>query len=226
MKDPAVIGLPSNRDNIKLIVKPSINLSDLCQLLSQELVKYRTKTPKTVIFCRSLQQCADMYLTFTRILGSEITEPPGMPTDILEFRMVDIFTAASTTDMRELILKEFSKTESTLRLIVASSAFGLGVDCPDIARIINWGPPTTIEELVQESGRAGRDGSQAEAILYFKKSRNKISEAVQRYGENHLLCRRSTLFSNFLFYRSSIVIPCKCCDLCAPMCNCSECNKS
>lgn len=62
--------------------------------------------------------------------------------------MVDIFTAASTMEMRKLILAEFSKRGSTLRLIIASSAFGLGVDCPDIARVINWGPPTTLEELV------------------------------------------------------------------------------
>lgn len=50
-----------------------------------------------------------MYLTFTRILGSEITEPPGIPTDILKFRMIN-FTAASTTEMREnSYLKSFPR---------------------------------------------------------------------------------------------------------------------
>lgn len=94
-------------------------------------------------------------------------------------------------------------------MIVASSTLGLCVNCPDIARVINWEPPTIIEELVQESGGAGRDGLQAEAILYLiKSSHNEISAAVQRYRENRLICRRSTLFSNFLFYRLNNVIPC------------------
>ena len=70
MRDPAVVGLLSNRGNIKLVVKPPIKLNELCHLLSQELVECRTRSPKTVIFCWSLQQCADMYLTLTRILGS------------------------------------------------------------------------------------------------------------------------------------------------------------
>ena len=99
-------------------------------------------------------------------------------------------------------LKSFPELDQQ---VVASSAFGLGVDCPDIARIINWGPPATLEELIQELGRAGRDGSQAEAILYFKKSHMKISAAVQQYGENCLLCRRSSLFSHFLFYEPTML---------------------
>jgi len=53
-----------------------------------------------------------------------------------------------------------------LRLIIAASAFGLGVDYPCIRRITHWGAPNTPEELVQEAGRAGRDGSDAEAVLF------------------------------------------------------------
>ena len=50
--------------------------------------------------------------------------------------------------------------------MIATSAFGLGVDIPDIRRIIHWGLPSTKEEYVQETGRAGRDGEDAHAILY------------------------------------------------------------
>jgi len=35
--------------------------------------------------------------------------------------------------------------------IIARSAFGLGIDCPDIERVVNWGPPNALENLVQES---------------------------------------------------------------------------
>ena len=92
--------------------------------------------------------------------------------NIIEFRLINLFTAASTTEMREEVLAEFRKQNTRLRLVIATSAFGLGVDCPDIGRVINWGAPNITEELEQQSGRAGRDDSQAEAILYYKKQEN------------------------------------------------------
>ena len=60
--------------------------------------------------------------------------------------------------MQVEVLKEFCKVASTLRLLIATTAFGLGVDCKDIKRVINYGTPGTLEELVQELGRAGRMG--------------------------------------------------------------------
>lgn len=65
-----------------------------------------------------------------------ITEPSNMP-NILPFRLLDMFTAGSTSVMRQRILEQFFKKETKLQVILATSAFGLGVDCPDITRVIN-----------------------------------------------------------------------------------------
>jgi len=51
---------------------------------------------------------------------------------------VDNFTAGSSKEMREAIVHEFCQQETKLRVIIATSAFDLGIDCPDIARVINW----------------------------------------------------------------------------------------
>ena len=77
-----------------------------------------------------------------------------------------MFTAVSTTETQELLLSQFHSNQSTLRLLIATTAFGLGVDCMEIKRVVNFGTPNTLEELVQESGRAGRNGEPAESILY------------------------------------------------------------
>ena len=224
LQDPVIIGLPPDRPNIKLLVEPYPSIPELCFKLAEELKEKRNFTPKTVIFCRSLSHCADMCTMMKRLLGSNITEPPGLPS-MLQFRLIDVFTAASNTSMREEVLKEFCKTDTKLRLLIATTAFGLGVDCVDIERVINYGTPSTLEELVQESGRAGRDGRKACSILCHKTVR-RITPAMKMYGENQSVCRRTLLFKNFLFSDIASASPeaCKCCDLCMPLCNCSICR--
>ena len=99
----------------------------------------------------------------------------------MQTRLVDIFTSVSTTSMREMLLEEYCKTDTNLRLLIATNAFGLGVDCSDIERVINWGSPSTLEELVQESGRAGRDGRQAIAVLYPRRVGRKVPKEVKEH---------------------------------------------
>ena len=135
--------------------------------------------------------------------------------------------------MREAVLKEFCRCNSTLRLLVATTAFGMGVDCPDIERIINWGCPNTLEELVQETGRGGRDGRLTQAILYPTRLGKKVTNAMKSYQINTETCRRRKLFESFLFNNDEknestghVIKGCYCCDLCAKLCACSECEKN
>ena len=60
MDDPVIIGLNTDRSNIKYVVKPSEPVEQLSTTLADELILARTNIPKTVIFCRSLRECADI----------------------------------------------------------------------------------------------------------------------------------------------------------------------
>lgn len=58
------------------------------------------------------------------------------------------------------------------RVIVATNAFGMGIDKPDVRTVIHLDLPDTLEAYFQEAGRAGRDEEQAYAILLYNKSDN------------------------------------------------------
>ena len=114
-------------------------------------------------------------------------------------------------------MQSFTERDGVLRLIIATTAFGMGIDCPDVRRIIHWGIPNTLEqEYVQETGRCGRDGNLASAILYQGKGGKYASSEVKNYVSNTTVCRRRLLFQEFLLYKSDDikVMGHECCDIC------------
>jgi len=67
---------------------------------------------------------------------------------------------------REEMQEEFMNGRT--RVMVATSAFGMGIDKPDIRFVVHWNFPDSLETYVQEVGRAGRDGKPARAILLYR----------------------------------------------------------
>ena len=159
-------------------------------------------------------------------LGENFTDPAGYPNHA-DYRLIDMFTAVQTRDKKEDVLKLFSQKDGKLRLILATTAFGMGVDCPDIRRIIHWGIPSTLEEYVQETGRSGRDGNISKAILYKGVGGRNTTSNIKNYMNNSTHCRRRLLFQEFLLYSedSIAVSGCRCCDVCTIKCTCNSCVK-
>jgi len=66
---------------------------------------------------------------------------------------------------RRNALKNFMKTEEVV--MVATPAFGLGIDKPNIRGVFHFEPPSSLESYFQEVGRAGRDGKPSAALLFY-----------------------------------------------------------
>ncbi len=67
------------------------------------------------------------------------------------------------------------------RIMVATNAFGLGIDKADIRFVVNYHLPPTLEEHYQEFGRAGRDGARAPGVLLY----NPKDQKLQRFFQGH-----------------------------------------
>ena len=61
----------------------------------------------------------------------------------------------------------FCSPQSRLRVVIATVAFGIGINYPDVSQVIHLRSPCSLLNYAQESGRCGRDGRQAVAKLYY-----------------------------------------------------------
>ena len=225
MDKPTLIALPPHSNSIKYQVSSKIGVDDFTTSLCREFASKRTSFPKTVIYVRTYSDCSSIYMLLKHKMGSSFTEPPGYP-NLSDFRLVDMFTAVLTAEKKEQVLQSFAKSDGKLRLIVATTAFGMGVDCPDIRRIVHWGMSSTLEEYVQETGRSGRDGKSSVAVLYQGIGGRNATKTVKDYVSNTTVCRRRLLFQGFLMFSESDihVSGCKCCDVCEKLCTCALCS--
>lgn len=96
----------------------------------------------------------------------------------------DFYHAGLTSKERSARQEEWKKGEKQgTRVIVATNAFGMGIDKPDVRIVIHHDLPDTIEAYFQEAGRAGRDEQKAFAVLLYDPSTDK-TKARKRIADN------------------------------------------
>jgi len=77
------------------------------------------------------------------------------------------YHAGLSKDLRRKVLDRF--LEDRLEVVVATSAFGMGIDKPTVRLVVHWTLPPTVESYYQEAGRAGRDGELSHCIVLYRK---------------------------------------------------------
>jgi ATP-dependent DNA helicase RecQ len=94
------------------------------------------------------------------------------------------YHAGLSAGVRRRVLRAF--LAGNVPVIVATSAFGMGIDKPDVRQVLHWGPPPTLEAYYQEAGRAGRDGHASECLILWRHqdfSWGNIAPPMRRYVE-------------------------------------------
>lgn len=102
--------------------------------------------------------------------------------------------AVTDPEVKTQIISSFCNPAAPLRIVCATVAFGMGIDCPDVREVIHFGVPDDTESYIQETGRAGRDGKHSLAIVVPTSSATRRAEKSMKNYQD--VCRRDVLFSD------------------------------
>ncbi|XP_065905790.1 bifunctional 3'-5' exonuclease/ATP-dependent helicase WRN-like isoform X2 [Dysidea avara] len=220
LKNPNVVVTTCDRPNLYLEarLRGTSVIDDLRPLMSSTKSvkgrKVREFDGPTIVYCRTKNMCEGVC--------QELTDAGCS---------CDYYHAGLTLEKRKSVHHKFIRDE--LQCVVATVAFGMGIDKPDIRMIIHYGMPQDIETYYQEIGRAGRDGYPSSCYIFYKSSDintnkyflNDITDEIflkhktdmlhemERFVTSSNSCRRRMLLSHFGQSISVDGHP-RCCDYC------------
>jgi len=146
MRSPKVVVTSFNRPNLTYRV---LSAKEKKHKLPLILDVIRGTSPPGIVYATTRKECEELAASLRGSGVDAAAYHAGMP-------------AAERTDVQERFMTD------ELSVVVATVAFGMGVDKPNVRFVIHSSVPGSLPAYLQESGRAGRDGEKAECVILYR----------------------------------------------------------
>ena len=210
---------PNLRFEVRMLRTQAARLAALHEALERDGLRTRRGSGRAIVYCATRK-------TVERV--AKALRSSSVP--------VGFYHAGRTKLARERAQLAFEAGRT--RVLVATNAFGMGIDLPDIRLIVHFQTPGSVEAYYQEAGRAGRDGEPARCLLFFgagdlatqrrlssgassvllEQRRDQALAAIEGYARGSA-CRQQGLVAHFT---GSEGVACGSCDVCRDEVACGD----
>ena len=156
-----------DRSNIYYEVHPQTEIGGDLHFLLNHLKQLRNQAPRAIVYCCSLNTCADLYACFHFELGEKAYIPDGA-VRISDNCLFGMFHSSTPQHNKYIMLKSLTQSDGVVHIVFATVALGMGVNIKDVNLIIHYGAPHSIDDYFQESGRGVRSGDYARSVVFWK----------------------------------------------------------
>ena len=158
-----------HRPNLSYVVRQTNKKAD-------EIVHILSKVPgSAIVYVRNRKRCQELAVYL---------QEKGISSDYYHAGLSSKERSAKQEAWKKFKCESLETKGEGTRIIVATNAFGMGIDKPDVRMVIHHDLPDTIEAYFQEAGRAGRDEQRAFAVLLYDPSQDK-AKARKRVADNY-----------------------------------------
>lgn len=166
MRDCLFFRSSYNRNNLYIEIRNKKDMSDVVTNMAQ-FIKKKYPDSSGLVYCSSRKECEQ--------ISEKLSKTHGLSAK---------YYHASMPEKEKSSVQEKWKNDE-IKIIVATIAFGMGINKADVRYVIHHALPKSFENYYQEIGRAGRDGKKSHCLLYYNPAdRRTLEFLMQKSGLN------------------------------------------